>query len=40
MFHCVPLRARDGGVVGSFEHCDDGVCFVLFDFGFEGIFLF
>ena len=32
--------ARDGGVVGSFEPCDDGVCFVLFDVGFEGIFLF
>ena len=32
--------ARDGGVVGSFEPCDDGVRFVLFDVGFEGIFLF
>ena len=40
MFHCVPLMARDGGVVGSFEPCDDGVRFVLFDVGFEGIFLF
>ena len=27
------------GVVGSFEPCDDGVRFVLFDVGFEGIFL-
>ena len=32
--------ARDVGVVGSFERCDDGVRFVLFDVGFEGIFLF
>ena len=32
--------ARDGGVVGFFEPCDDGVRFVLFDVGFEGIFLF
>lgn len=32
--------ARDGGVVGSFEPCGDGVRFVLFDVGFEGIFLF
>ena len=32
--------ARDGRVVGSFEPCDDGVRFVLFDVGFEGIFLF
>ena len=32
--------ALDGGVVGSFERCDDGVRFVLFDVGFEGIFLF
>ena len=32
--------ARDGVVVGSFEPCDDGVRFVLFDVGFEGIFLF
>ena len=32
--------ARDGGEVGSFEPCDDGVRFVLFDVGFEGIFLF
>ena len=32
--------ACDGGVVGSFEPCDDGVRFVLFDVGFEGIFLF
>ena len=31
--------ARDGGVVGSVEPCDDGVRFVLFDDGFEGIFL-
>ena len=31
--------ACDGGVVGSFEPCDDGVRFVLFDVGFEGIFL-
>ena len=31
---------RDGGVVGFFEPCDDGVRFVLFDVGFEGIFLF
>ncbi|PFX19693.1 hypothetical protein AWC38_SpisGene15873 [Stylophora pistillata] len=29
-----------GGVVGSFEPSDDGVHFVLFDVGFEGIFLF
>ena len=28
--------ARDGRVVGSFEPCDDGVRFVLFDVGFEG----
>ena len=32
--------ARDVGVVGSFEPCDDGVRFVLFDVGFEGIFRF
>ena len=32
--------AGDGGVVGSFEPCDDDVHFVLFDVGFEGIFLF
>ena len=32
--------ARDGGVVGSFEPCDDGVRFLLFDVGFGGIFLF
>ena len=32
--------AHDGGVVGSFESCDDGVSFVLFDVGFEGTFLF
>ena len=32
--------ARDGGVVGVFELCDDGVRFVLFDVGFGGIFLF
>ena len=32
--------ARDARVVGSFEPCDDGVRFVLFDVGFEGIFLF
>ena len=32
--------ARDGGVVGFFELCDDGVRFVLFDVGFGGIFLF
>ena len=35
----VGFSARDGGV-GSFEPCDDGVRFVLFDVGFEGIFLF
>ena len=32
--------ARDVCVVGSSERCDDGVRFVLFDVGFEGIFLF
>ena len=32
--------ARYDGVVGSFEPCDDGVRFVLFDVGFAGIFLF
>ena len=35
----VGFSARDG-VVGSSEPCDDGVGFVLFDVGFEGIFLF
>lgn len=30
--------ACDGGAVGSFEPCDDGVRFVLFDVGFDGIF--
>ena len=32
--------ARDGGVVGYFEPYDDGLRFVLFDVGFEGIFPF